>query len=306
VNISRHYTMRGCDECHDTSKTHAFLPYKDIHFQNLTCQTCHIPAVHFWAYRSDEWGFLMDTGTSRITFRGIQGDIVDPDSKVTGFDPAYVVTPGKNGHPQIRPTNLVTGVYWFDKAKGRPVFTWQVQKAFFSAHDPDQGWEYRPEIVQAFGDKDGIIDRAQAVYDSPRKIELVKGLLRKHAGISDPELRVEVVPWAMSHSTVGKDQATKDCTACHAKNSILHRPVDLDDALPRNVPVYFQGAQRPVARWTDKEVVFDNRPLLASFYIIGNSRVGWIEIIGWLSVFDALLFAMIHGGLRLIFGGGHS
>jgi hypothetical protein len=306
VNVTRHYTMRGCNECHDTSKTHAFLPYKQIHFQALTCQTCHIPAVHFWAYRSDEWGFLMDTGTSRITFRGIQGDIVDPDSKVTGFKPAYVVTPDKDGRPQIRPTNLITGVYWFDKAKGRPVFTWQVQKAFFSAHDPDAGWEYRPEIVQAFGDKDGIIDSEHAIYDSPQKIELVKGLLQKYAGITDPELRIEVVPWAMSHSTVGKDQATKQCTDCHSKQSILNRPLDLDNALPKNVPVYFQGAQRPVAKWTDKEVVFDNHSLLASFYIIGNSRVGWIEIIGWLSVFGALLFALIHGGLRIIFGGGHS
>ena len=45
-----------------------------------------------------------------------------------------------------------------------------------------------------------------------------------------------------------------------------------------------------------------NRPLLASFYIIGNSRVAWIEWLGWLSVAGALLFVLIHGGVR-IFGG---
>jgi hypothetical protein len=50
-------------------------------------------------------------------------------------------------------------------------------------------------------------------------------LLQKYAGVADPELRVEVVPWAMSHSLVGKDQAIRTCTACHARKSMLYRPV---------------------------------------------------------------------------------
>ena len=302
VNMTRHDTMRGCQDCHDAEKAHAFLPYKSLHFKALACQTCHIPEVHFWAYRSDEWGFLMDTGTSRITFRGIDGDIVDPDAKVTGFRPAYIPTRGKDGQTEIRPTNLVTGVYWFDKAKGRPVFTWQVQQAFFTGWDPDNGWSYRPEIVKAFGDKDGIVDRDQARYDSPEKIALVRGLLQKDAGISDPELRIEVVPWAMSHSIAGKGQATKTCTACHARHSILHRQLDLDNFLPRGVPTFFQGRKIDVVSWQGKEPVFDNRSLLASFYIIGNTRVAWAEWLGWLSVAGALLFVLIHGGVR-IFGG---
>jgi hypothetical protein len=228
VNLTRHYTMRGCADCHDAEKTHAFLPYKSRHFKALACQTCHIPAVHFWAYRSDDWGFPMDTGTSRITYRGIDGGIVDPESEVTGYLPAYIPTPGKNGNLQIRPTNLITGVYWFDKTKGQPVFTWQVQMAFFGGRPAEGEWTYRPEIVKVFGDKEGIIDIPQAVYDTPEEIALVKGLLQKYAGVAEPELRIEVVPWAMSHSIVGKQQAIRECTACHAKQSILHRPVDLD------------------------------------------------------------------------------
>ena len=186
VNMTRHDTMRGCGDCHDAEKAHAFLPYKSLHFKALACQTCHIPAVHFWAYRSDEWGFLMDTGTSRITFRGIDGDIVSPDAKVTGFKPAFIPTRAKDGQPEIRPTNLVTGVYWFDKGKGRPVFTWQVQQAFFTGWDRDNGWTYRPEIVKAFADKDGIIDRDQARYDTPEKIALVKGCCRSTPGSATP------------------------------------------------------------------------------------------------------------------------
>lgn len=300
VNITRHNTMRGCGECHDTEKTHAFLPYKAQHFRALACQTCHIPEVHFWAYRSDEWGFLMDTGASRITFRGIKGDIVDPESEVTGFKPAYVPTPAKDGHLEIRPTNLITGLYWFDQTKGRPVFTWQVQKAFFLDRPAGGSWEYRPEIVKAFGDKDGIIDFPQAVYDSPQKIALVKQLLKEYAGIADAELRIEVVPWAMSHSTMGKAQAIKDCNACHGKNSILHRAIDLNDFLPKGLPVYYAGKKLNVVNQEGKEPTFDNRFLLRSFYIIGNSRVAWIEMLGWASVAGALLFSVIHGLIRFL------
>jgi hypothetical protein len=302
VNITRHNTMRGCGDCHDAEKSHSFLPYKSRHFQALACQTCHIPAVHFWAYRSDDWGFLMDTGTSRITFRGIEGSIVDPESDVTGYLPAYIPAPDRNNNLQIRPTNLITGVYWFDQTKSRPVFTWQVQQAFFESRPAEGEWKYRPEIVKAFGDKEGIVDIPQAVYDTPGKIALVKELLRKHAGVSDAELRIEVAPWAMSHGIAGKGQAIRECTACHGKNSILHRPLDLNTFLPKGAPVIYRGQRISVVNFEGKEPTFDNRPLLRSFYIIGNSRAAWVEWVGWLSVAGALLFSVLHGALRLLKG----
>jgi|WetSurMetagenome_2_1015567.scaffolds.fasta_scaffold13861_3 hypothetical protein len=302
VNMTRHDTMRGCADCHEPEKGHAFLPYKSLHFKALACQTCHIPAVHFWAYRSDEWGALMDTGTSRITFRGIEGDIVDPSSVVTGYLPAYIPTKDADGRLRIRPTNLITGVYWFDKEKGRPVFTWQVQRAFFSGRDAEGAPIYRPEVLKAFADKDGFIDRPQAVYDRPEKIAVVRGLLQKFAGVTDPELRVEVAPWAMSHSIAGKDQAVKTCTACHQRDSMLRRPLDLDDALPDGVPVYYRGSQHAVVHHGKAGPVFDNRELLAGYYLVGHTRVAWIEWTGWLTVIGAVLFSLVHGALR-IFGG---
>lgn len=300
VNITRHNTMRGCSGCHDAERTHAFLPYKAQHFKALACQTCHIPEVHFWAYRSDEWAFLMDTGASKITFRGVKGDIVDPESEVTGFKPAYVPTAARDGHLEIRPTNLITGLYWFDQAKGRPAFTWQMQKAFFLDRTAGGGWEYRPEILAAFADKDGIIDFPQARYDTPAKVALVKELLRTYAGVAEPELRAEVVPWAMSHSTMGKAQAIRDCKACHGRDSILHRAVDLVDYLPEGVPVFYGGKRVDVLDRSGKEPAFDNRSLLRSFYLIGNSRVMWVEVLGWLSVAGALLFSLIHGLIRFL------
>jgi hypothetical protein len=300
VNLTRHNTMRGCGDCHDAEKGHSFLSYKSLHFGTLACQTCHIPAVHFWAYRSVDWGFLMDTGTSRITMRGIDGSIVDPESDVTGYLPAYIPAPDKNNRIQIRPTNLITGVYWFDRSKGRPVFTWQLQQAFFEARPNEGDWAYRPEILKAFADKEGIIDIPQAVYDTPEKIELVRGLLQKYSGAADPQLQVEVAPWAMSHGIVGKGQATKECTACHGQDSILHRPLDLNSFLPKGVPVIYRGQKIGVVAYGGREPTFDNRALLSRFYVIGNSRSRWIERIGWLCVGAAILFSLLHGLLRIL------
>lgn len=302
VNLTRHNTMRGCAECHDANQTHAFLPYKTRHFRSLACQTCHIPAVHFWAYRSDDWGFVMDTGASRITMRGIDGSITDPDSTVTGFLPAFVPTRDAAQNLQIRPTNLITGVYWFDKKKARPVFTWQVQKAILGGRSADGDFNYRKEIVQAFGDKIGYIDPDAAVFNTPEKIALVKRLLREQSGVAEPELRVEVVPWAMSHSIVGKNQAVRECAACHARNSMLNRPVDLNTFIPRDVPVIYGGKAVNVIRHEGERPVFDNRALLESFYIIGNSRSSRVEAVGWASVAGALVFSLLHGFVRLLKG----
>ncbi len=302
VNLTKRDTMRACGDCHEAEKGHAFLPYKSTHLRSLACQTCHIPAVHFWAYRSDDWGVVMDTGGSRITFRGIEGSIVDPESEIRGYLPAYIPTLDKNNNQQIRPTNLISGVYWFDKTKGRPVFTWQVQNAFYAGKATEGEFPYRPEILKAFADKDGIVDIPQAVYDTPEKIALVKGLLQKYSGVADPELRIEVVPWAMTHGIAGKKQAVRDCVACHAKNSMLARPVDLNSSLPAGVPVIYRGKKLNVVNFTTKEPSFDNRVLLQSFYIAGYSRAGWVEWFGWLCVAAAVVFSLLHGAIRLLGG----
>jgi hypothetical protein len=83
---------------------------------------------------------------------------------------------------------------------------------------------------------------------------------------------------------------------------MLHRPVDLDEALPTGVPVYYAGSQRAVVRHTKAGAVFDNGELLSKFYIIGNTRVAWIEWAGWIAILGTLLLALVHGLLRIVGG----
>lgn len=123
--------------------------------------------------------------------------------------------------------------------------------------------------------------------DTPEKIAVVRELLQKYSGVTDPELRIEVVPWAMTHGVVGKEQALRDCAACHGNKSILARPVDLNSSLPKGVPVMYRGKQLNVVNFQTPEPSFDNRLLLNSFYIVGYSRVRWIEWLGWLCVIGA-------------------
>ena len=137
---------------------------------------------------------------------------------MTGYLPAYIPTPDKNNHLQIRPTNLITGVYWFDRAKNRPVFTWQVQQALFEERPAEGEWKYRARDPQGVCATRTESSTSRRPFTTRReKIALVQGLLRQYAGVTDPELRIEVAPWAMSHSIVGKGQAIKECTACHSQ-----------------------------------------------------------------------------------------
>ena len=156
--------------------------------------------------------------------------------------------------------------------------------------------------MKAFGDQDGIIDIPQAVYDTPAKIALVKGLLQKYAAVSDPELRIEVVPWAMSHSIAGKGQAVKQL---HGLPLLQQHaaPAARPEYVPaQGVPVIFGGRAVNVVNFGGKEPAFDNRPLLESFYIIGNSRAPWVEWAGWLSIVGAAAFSLVHGMLRFLRG----
>ena len=83
---------------------------------------------------------------------------------------------------------------------------------------------------------------------------------------------------------------------------MLHRPLDLNTFLPKGVPVIYGGRKIDLVNFEGKEPSFDNRPLLESFYVIGNSRAPWVEWLGWLAVAGAALFSIVHGTLRALRG----
>lgn len=300
VDLRKRPAMRGCADCHDTSRTHAFLPFKDLHFRRLACQTCHIPAIHFWAYRSQEWLALLEDGGPRTLFRGIGGSPSDPGSEVTGFRPAFILGPGD----QFRPVNPISGLFWYDRLKRRPVFTWQLRRAFFEGQVPGGSWRPRDAYLRALdANRDGRVTTEEAILDSPRKVEALASLLWTYGGIETPELRCVVVPWTMSHSIVSGTQAIRSCLDCHGPQSILRSTPALTDTLPPGSRVFYMSQESPVIRTGGGgELVFDNAPLLSGAYILGNSRVRAVEVAGQASVLLVVLGCVGHLLLRRTLG----
>ncbi len=48
-------TMRQCDSCHNIQATHNWLPYKERHTSELSCESCHIPEMYFSALQQVDW-----------------------------------------------------------------------------------------------------------------------------------------------------------------------------------------------------------------------------------------------------------
>lgn len=299
VDKRRSSAMRGCADCHDTSKTHTFLPCKELHFRRLACQACHIPAIRFWAYRSQDWAVLLQDGGPRTSFRGIEGPPSDPRSTVTGFRPAFIADPGSRGERRLRPVNPISGTYWYDRQKRRPVFTWQLRRAFFEGKDPEGRLRYRPECLRALdADGDGQISFGEAVLDTERKVAAIATLLRAHAGVKDPELRCVVVPWAMSHSTVGGRHAVRECGDCHSTRSILRNGLALCDAIPPGARLFYLASEIRVIEARRGGTTFDNTLLMEDFYILGGTRLKWVELLGRSAVLLAALASVAHGVVR--------
>ena len=55
-------TMRTCQDCHDASQAHGWLPYREHHFKRLGCETCHIPIKKMWAFETADWTVLKKNG----------------------------------------------------------------------------------------------------------------------------------------------------------------------------------------------------------------------------------------------------
>ena len=105
----------------------------------------------------------------------------------------------------------------------------------------------------------------------------------------------------------GAPWATRECTACHASDSILAAPFELARSAAAGVGaeavtlvgdanVHLAGA---VERAADGRLVYRPDIELAGLYVLGHSRSGAVDTIGLLAVLTALAGVAIHGGLRI-------
>jgi thiosulfate reductase cytochrome b subunit len=292
-------TMRGCDSCHSTEVTHDWLPYKERHFDAISCESCHIPKVYSNAMAQLDYTVLNPDSTPAKVCRGIEGDPLSMNSLITGFEPVLMPRQDINGELKLAPYNLVSSWYWIYGDPPRPVRLQDLQKAYLDGED------YYADVLTAFdANGDGQLDSSELVIDNLEKETLISNRLIT-LGIENPRIVGEIQPYTINHNITYGEWVTKDCQECHGEDSRLYEPFTIASYLPGGVLPEFVTGSKVLE---NGELILDEKtgklfyaPLAENkdFYILGRDRVNWVDLIGSLVLLGVVLAITAHAGLRV-------
>jgi len=294
--------MRRCESCHDAESTHDWLPYTDLHLSALSCESCHIPQLYAPTLEQVDWTVIQPDGAGLLTYRGVDGDVNDMTSLITGYEPVLMLRTGVDGESQLAPFNLVTTYFWTYGDPERPVRLEDLRRVYLT--EDGAGGSYRPQILALFdGDGNGQLDEVELRLDSAAKVELVQGELAA-LGLTDPQIQGEIQPNAISHNVTNGTFATGDCRTCHNEDSRLNRPFSVAAYLPGDVsPQFTQGSSMaPVGELVVSEnstVNYIPNTAALGFYLPGHNRVDWVGWVGLSAFMLTLAGVFVHGGLRV-------
>ena len=295
-------TMRRCESCHDTNKSHAdWLPYNDRHMQVIACETCHIPKMYAPAYSTMDWTVVRLDGSARTECRGIDGTNTTTDL-VAGFQPVLMQrTDIEDGKTLLAPYNLITSFFWiYEDGNGnlRPV-----RKADLEAVYLKNGI-YAPDVLSALdADGDGNLSDSELVLDTELKQKLIAGKLES-LGLYNVRIDGQVQPYSINHNVVDSKSATRDCAACHNADSRVTTPILLADSGPIGITPEFVPDVNVSATGS---IVNENGALYYNpvnendrTYIFGHNRLAWIDWFGALLFLGTVVGVAGHGTIRYI------
>jgi hypothetical protein len=291
--------LRRCGDCHEASRAHDWLPYREAHFQHLSCEACHVPAAPAPAIRQIDWTLLSPAGQPRIEWRGLEGQPGDPAAEVTGFQPVLLPRRDLDGRERLVPMNLLSAWYWVeDGPSPRPVRLADLEAALFS------GGAYRPEVAAVLDvNGDGRVEQAEQVLDSAEKVEVVRRRLLA-VGVRDPRIEAEVEPYELHHGVAAGRWATRSCEDCHAARSRLAARFELASYAPGGVlpKIVGSGGATLTGRveFGDRgSLVFRPETRRAGLYVLGHDHWPWVNILGGLALVGVVLTVGTHAGLRM-------
>ncbi len=293
-------TMRQCDDCHDPYAVHEWLPYKESHFESLSCESCHVPHMYAPAYQQVDWTIIDTAGNPQKVYRGVDGTQLDESTLISGFAPALLPKINSDGVNDIAPHNLVSAWYWIYGDPARPVSQQDLKDAYLD------GGNYRADVISVFdADGNGVLSSSELRVDTQAKADLVKKNLEA-LGISNPRITAEIDPYSIGHDVTNGDFATKECTDCHSKNSQIGAPTHLASYAPGGVvPSIFNDEAiadgGEVVVKDDGSVVYEPNIAGQGLYIFGYSNIAWIDWLGVLAFLATLGGIVVHGGLRYYF-----
>jgi len=292
-------SLRRCESCHNAENVHEWLPYKQRHFASLACESCHIPKLFGPGLQSVDWTMLDSREQPLKQYRNVSGDPVAVDSLIEGFRPLILPRPNGNGDFRLAPFNLVTTWYWSTGVPALPVTRPQLEKALF------MDGVYHPDLVTALdANGDGLLTDVELRLNTEAAVSAVRNRLEA-IGLSDLQIQGEITPFSISHNVVNGQRATKDCSNCHDRDSILAAAFNLSDYTPGNVlpqTVPYAGVKWSGTLASDATggVSFRSDSHSAGYYIIGLNSASWADLLGVLMFLGIVTGVSIHAIARYI------
>lgn len=292
-------TMRRCDDCHDAVSTHDWLPYRDVHFAELSCEACHVERAFAPAIQQVDWTLLTPQGEPLVQWRGIDGHVDDPVAEVTGFQPVLLMR-HELGAQRLTPYNLISTWYWVEATTNglRPVRQADLRAALL------EGNNYHPEVRRALDtDHDGMVDPREQRLDDEAKVAAVRQRLEA-VGVANPHIEAEIQPYGLHHGVGPADTSIRQCETCHSSTSRLGRSMVVASYLPGGVePKLIGDCNLPPAGTLslrhDGALVFSPNLRDVDLYVLGFHGWGWVYGVGLLAISAMLLAIAVHAGLRV-------
>ncbi|MDX2416260.1 MAG: cytochrome b/b6 domain-containing protein [Xanthomonadales bacterium] len=293
------YSLRRCESCHDAENVHEWLPYKQRHFTSLACESCHIPKLFGPGLQTVDWTMLDSEEQPLKQYRNVSGDPVAVDSLIEGFRPLILPRTNAEGDFRLAPFNLVTTWYWSAGDPGVPVSRDQLEAAIFV------NGTYHPDLVAALdANGDGQLSGDELRLVDETRVSALRNRLQA-IGLTGLQIQGEITPFSISHNVVNGQRATRDCSNCHDRDSVLATSFSLSDYQPGDVQpqtgsyagVEFSG-EVTTGPAGSVSFLFDHRS--AGFYIIGLHAENWADLLGVLMFLGIVLGVSVHATARYI------
>jgi len=293
--------MRRCEDCHDASRAHGWLPRRERHFAVLACESCHIDRA--WAPARQETDYTLPAAPDgvSVTYRGYAEEPGAGKGRLVGYAPALLPRRELDGKTRWYPYNLMTTWLWVGGVDGRevPVPRALLERALF-----DNG-HLRPEVLAALDhDHDGRLSDEERRLVSATDQAVVAGRLQA-VGVAAPRIVGEISAHGLHHGVAQADLATRDCSTCHSDGSRFAQVVLLSRRAPEGVLPHFLAdgpgaAEGQVERRDDGALVYRPQTAKMGLYLFGHSRWPWLDLLGAAAFLGSLLGVSVHGGLRFL------
>jgi len=288
-----------CGNCHDPDPVHKWLPYWRRHLQVLRCETCHIPKIYGPALQQVDWTMLDESGDPLRIWRGWDGEPADASELGRGYEPLLLPCDQDGG--RIAPFNIVSSWRWTQGDSGPAVPTSVLDDILFEGGEPGR---YRPGVVEIFDDDgDGRLSAHELRLVKPRKTDFIRRSIEAR-GFEGVEIESRLSPYALHHDVAGGEWSTKDCESCHSDGSRIGKPFRLASYSPGAVglnpsmdcPLNGRGVLRMDASGA---IRFRPAGSAEGVYLLGLTRLPWVDGLGVAFVLATLLGILVHSALRL-------